>query len=112
MISVPSTSEDVNQLNGESSGVIVSSQRDAVQRSGRKKGNHEMAGVQQPPPSKVPRKDGFVTKVNASNINQVQVQPASGQNEPMIIEEQNSAATELLVVEDVGRTNALQVFTV
>ncbi|KAL4002191.1 XPG I-region family protein [Acanthocheilonema viteae] len=112
VISVPSTSEEVNQLNGESSGVIVSSQRDAVHRSGRKKANHELAAVQQPPPSKIPRKDGFVTKVNASNINQVQVQPASGQNEQIIIEEQNSAATELLVVEDVGRTNALQVFTV
>uniref|UniRef100_A0A1I7W1M2 XPGI domain-containing protein n=1 Tax=Loa loa TaxID=7209 RepID=A0A1I7W1M2_LOALO len=110
VISVPSTSEDVNQLNGESSGVIVSAQRDAVQRSGRKKGNHEMADVQQPPPSKIPRKDGFVTKVNASNINQVQVQQISGQNEPIITE--NSAASELLVVEDVGRTNALQVFTV
>ncbi|MCP9258734.1 Flap endonuclease GEN-like protein 1 [Dirofilaria immitis] len=95
VISVPSTSEDVNQLNGESSGVIASSQRDAVQRSGRRKANHEMAGMQQPPPNKIPRKDGFVTKVNASNINQVQVQPALGQNEPIIIEEQNSAATEL-----------------
>ncbi|EJW87990.1 XPG domain-containing protein [Wuchereria bancrofti] len=112
VISVPSTSEDVNQLNGESSGIIVSSQRDSNQRSGRKEGNHEMGGVQQPPPSKIPRKDGFVTKVNTSNINQVQVQPTSGQNEPIIIEEQNSAATDLLVVEDVGRTNALQVFTV
>lgn len=112
MISVPSTAEEVNQLNGESSGVIISSQRDAVQRSGRKKGNHELTAVQQPPPSKVPRKDGFVTKVNTSNINQTQVQPGSGQNEEIIIEEQNSAATELLVVEDVGRTNALQVFTV
>lgn len=111
MISVPSTSEDVNQLNGESSGVIISSQRDAAQRSGRKRGNHETS-VQQPPPSKIPRKDGFVTKANASNINQVQVQPTSGQNEQIIIEEQNSAATELLVIEDVGRTNALQVFTV
>uniref|UniRef100_A0A1I8EJ62 XPGN domain-containing protein n=1 Tax=Wuchereria bancrofti TaxID=6293 RepID=A0A1I8EJ62_WUCBA len=106
VISVPSTSEDVNQLNGESSGIIVSSQRDSNQRSGRKEGNHEMGGVQQPPPSKIPRKDGFVTKVNTSNINQVQ--PTSGQNEPIIIEEQNSAATDLLVVEDVGRTNALQ----
>ncbi|VDN93885.1 unnamed protein product [Brugia pahangi] len=112
VISVPSTSEDVNQLNGESSGIIVSSQRDSIQRSGRKKGNHEMGGVQQPPPSKIPRKDGFVTKVNTSNINQVQVQPTSGHNEPIIIEEQNSAAADLLVVEDVGRTNALQVFTV
>ncbi|CAG9532681.1 unnamed protein product [Cercopithifilaria johnstoni] len=109
VISVPSTSEDVNQLNGESSGVIISSQRDAVQRSGRKKGNLEL---QQPPPNKIPRKDGFVTKVNASNINQVQVKPASGQNEQINIEEQNSAATELLIVEDVSRTNALQVFTV
>ncbi|VIO90610.1 XPG N-terminal domain containing protein [Brugia malayi] len=63
VISVPSTSEDVNQLNGESSGIIVSSQRDSIQRSGRKKGNHEMGGVQQPPPSKIPRKDGFVTKI-------------------------------------------------
>ncbi|VDP15092.1 unnamed protein product, partial [Onchocerca flexuosa] len=47
VISVPSTSEDVNQLNGESSGIIISSQREVVQRSGRKKANHEMTGVQQ-----------------------------------------------------------------
>uniref|UniRef100_A0A915Q0U7 XPG-I domain-containing protein n=1 Tax=Setaria digitata TaxID=48799 RepID=A0A915Q0U7_9BILA len=112
VISVPSTSEDVNQLNGESSGVIVASQRETVQRSGRRKGSQEMAGIQEQPPAKVPRKDGFITKTSPSNMNQVQVQPALGQNEPIIIEEQNSAAAELLVVEDVGRTNALQVFTV
>lgn len=106
MISVPSTSDDISQMNGESSGVIVSSQQDAVQRSGRRKGNHETTGVQQSPPGKIPRKDGFVTKVNASNINQVQVLPASGQNESIFIKEQNSATTELPVIEDVGHISA------
>ncbi|VDN02829.1 unnamed protein product [Thelazia callipaeda] len=68
VISVPSAAEDMNHMNGESSG-MTTSQRPRVQR-GRKKNNHETTGMQQPS-NKIPRKDGFVTNANSSNMNQV-----------------------------------------
>lgn len=85
---------------------MITSQRGAVPRGVRRRESNEVGGMQQPL-NKMPRKDAYVADVDASNVNQA----AMGQNEAIIIEEPNST-TELLVVEDVGHTNALQVSTV